>query len=76
MFGNRQHNHTLGLGSLKSPGVYWTSVSAMKKGNEKQMWKWEGDLLVSKWNPDYVKDGSVTPYIVAKRTNSKYQKWR
>jgi hypothetical protein len=76
MFGNRQHNHTLGVGSLYPDGVYISSVSEMKEGNTKQMWKWEGDLLVSRWNTEYVFDGSVLPFIIAKRTGSKYQKWR
>ena len=76
MFGNRQNDFTLGVGDIKSSGVYKTLVSARREGDEKQMWKWDGDYLVSKWNPEYVKDGSVTPYTVAKRKNSIYQKWR
>ena len=57
MFGNRQHNHTLGVG-VGVAGFYISSVTEMKKGNNKQMWKWEGDLLVSRWNQKYVYDGS------------------
>ena len=76
MFGNRQHNHTLTAGISKGDGTYHAIVILIEKGNTKQMWKWDGQLLVSKWNPDYVFDASVAPYILAKRTGSKYQNWR
>eukprot|EP00092_Neocalanus_flemingeri_P054428 GFUD01064088.1.p1 GENE.GFUD01064088.1~~GFUD01064088.1.p1 ORF type:complete len:450 (+),score=118.29 GFUD01064088.1:1308-2657(+) len=76
MFGNRQHNHTLSIGSARSDGTYISSVELMAKENKKQIWKWDGELLVSKWNLDYVFDGSVMPFIIAKRTGSIFQNWR
>ena len=76
MFANRQDNFTLGVGRWKSSGVYKTWVSKRREGDRKQMWKWDGDYLVSRWNPNYVKDGRNTHYTVRKRNNSKFQKWR
>ena len=77
-FGNRQNNHTLSIGKLKSSHVYQNKVVARREGDEKQVWKWDGDYIVSKWNPEYVLDASVNPYIVTKRKkpNNKYQNWR
>ena len=76
MFGNRQHSLTLAVGESKGDGIYFATVSNIEEGNEKQIWKWEDNLLVSKWNTDYVLDGSASRYIVTRRTNSIYQKWR
>ena len=76
MIGNRQDNQFLTVGEKKEDGIFSSVVDGRKEGNKKQTWKWEGDLLVSQWNTDYVFDGSVSPYTVQRRSGSKYQNWR
>ena len=76
MFGNRQHSLTLAVGNSRGDGSYYATVSDIMEGDDSQVWKWDGDWLASKWNTEYVLDGSSSPYIIAKRTESKYQKWR
>ena len=76
MFGNRQHSLTLAVGNSRDDKSYYATVSDIMEGDDRQVWKWDGDWLASKWNTEYVLDGSSSPYIIAKRTESKYQKWR
>ena len=59
MFGNRQHNHTLSIGTMNPDETYRSVVKLMEKGSTKQMWKWGGYFLVSKFNQEYVFDCSV-----------------
>ena len=76
MFGNRQHSLTLAVGNSRGDGTYYATVSDFQVGDSRQVWKWEGDWLVSKWNTEYVLDGSSDLYIISKRNKSKYQRWR
>ena len=77
MLGNRQHSLTLAVGESRGDGTFYATVSYIEKGVDKQIWKWEGNFLISKWNPDYVFDGSTAIYIISKRNDRNiHQKWR
>ena len=76
MIGNRQNNKTLTVGSKIKDDTYKAVVTEREDGNPKQIFKWDEGMLVSKWNEDFVWDGTLDLYRFAKKSGTNHQNWR
>ena len=75
MVGNRQNNKKMTV-EKESDDTYGAYIKEREEGNSKQIWKWDEGMLVSKWNEDFVLDGTNSPYKVSKKSGTNYQNWR
>ena len=73
MVGNRQNRETMTVGSKIKDDTYSAVVTEREEGNSKQIFKWDEGMLVSKWNEDFVLDGTNSPYKVSKKSGTNYQ---